>query len=1683
MREGRVALSSHRMFLEGYAVLESIAQTEHNSVFRARRARDGARVIIKTSTAAYPTPRELRRLELELHLLKKLRSPSVIEVLDVERRNGRVALILEDFGGERLPITRERGLALERFFPLAAGIVRALGGVHAKGVIHKDINPRNVLVNLRSGAVKLIDFSLSSELSHEHPDAVPCKDLEGTLPYLSPEQTGRTNRDLDFRTDYYSLGVTFYELLTGGLPFSAPDVLGYVHCHLSQKPPSAREKNPEVPEALARIVAKLLAKNPDDRYESTRGLASDLERAERLFKTGAVTQTFELGTDDVSERFRVSRELVGREPEIARLLAAFESASNGASRLVLVSGYSGVGKTSLVREIHRPVIEKRGAFASGKFAELERNKPYGAVVTALRSLLKQVLSGTEEQLFARRQRLETALAGEGAALLPLLPELARILGPQPLLAELPARETQARLLRVFRRLVGALGTRNEPLVLFLDDLQWTDGSTPQLLLELFTDDELRHVLVLGAYRDNEVGDNHLLRAALSELERVRPTALDEIRLTPLGPDAIERIVACTLRSSAERCRPLARLVAEKAGGNPFFTAEILHRLHRRGFIRFEPEAREFRFEAAALPSLAFSDNVVELLVERMKELPEEALELIRVGACIGRELELALLARVAGKSERHVAEVLFRAVELRLLAPKGDEYRFLRAGPDASDGAAPGARYEFAHDRVLAAAYSLVTPEERARTHLAVGRLLRDAVPLAERDERVFEFVDHMNLGRTLIAAFEERDELARSNQLAAERARRSAAYPTAVAYLETSAGLLAPEEWAADAARRFELARLRVECVFLAGQVERASGLVEELFARAPDRVTAAAAYCLKARIQEHQSRLADSVATILAGLASLGVELPAEPLALEQGIGAGIGKLVAHLERVPIEALEHLPALADPTQHAVTELLFQLIPPASQMNPPLFILAELLLFDLALTHGTVPGSAKNFMDCGIVLGAILKDYGRAYRMGKVAFALLERQIPTPLESAVNFVFGCFISHFGAHFHEGLEALERGHRRGVELGDTLHASYSIVHHAKSTLFAGKPLVECRAAAELALAYTRATGAVGHEAVPRMLLRALDRLQAPEHAGPDATLSDAEFGQEIEKTGNDHFVFVARQLDTLVHALLGSWDAAEAANEAVAARLEVGNGSFPVPDFHLFAALIACKRARRAPEPERAELLRRGEEHAATLATFAAACPANFAHKLKLARAELARLAGAPVDEVLCLYAEALAMAGDDFTHLRALVFELEAEFWSEQGRLERARDCLLECHRLYRQWGAREKLASLERTHADVFGRPRAAKSERATAVDTVVTATVTTGVEGSSLDGAAALKATHAVAAEIEAERLFAALVQSALESTGAERAYLVVPSGAAGELTVVAGAPSGEVPSTPAFPVALEAFDGITRELVRYVARTQETVALDDARSDERYAADLHVARTGMLSVLCMPIASGGALHAVLYLENAALTGVFTAARLSLARVIATQGAISFVNVARHAELAARLAERTHELADQHRTLAAVLNGVEEGVFTIGRDLAIEPRYSAHLERLLGTRDLAGRDCLEVLFGNASVEPFAVDDMRRALGQCFGASPLLVEAQRPHWVREFRRGAQGELQCFELTVVPITDGTDRVSRMLIALRDVTLLEELGARAALLARDAELVMRPPSARGLYDSWPPGTG
>ncbi|HVZ32323.1 MAG TPA: serine/threonine-protein kinase PknK, partial [Polyangiaceae bacterium] len=1152
----------------------------------------------------------------------------------------RVAIVLEDFGGERLAELVARGLPLSEFFPLASNIVRAIGEVHARGVMHKDINPGNVLINPSTREIKLIDFSIASELEREQLDATAVTALEGTLPYISPEQTGRMNREVDYRTDYYSLGVTLFELLTGSLPFSAPDVLGYIHCHLSKPVPSPREINPRIPEGLARMVCKLMAKNPDERYQSTRGLLADLAHCERAWTKNNDIPSFELGREDISERFQVSRALLGRETEGARLLEVFERAAEGPAQLLLVAGYSGIGKSTLVSEIHKPIVEKRAHFISGKFEQLERNTPYGALLRAFAHLARQLLTEPERQLRARRESLLAALGNEAGVLIGLLPELGQILGVQPPVAELPAREAQQRVFRLFRAFLRALATREHPLAIFLDDLQWSDGSTPQLLLHLLGEGQLRHVCVIAAYRDNEVGSGHLVRAAIDDLKAKRPEVVHELALGPLSEPVVEQMVAATLHTEPAACRSFARPLFQKTGGNPFFVRELLGLLHRQGGIRFSPERGAWTWQDDAIARAKVSDNVVDLLLSRLRELPGDTLACLRIAACLGKEFDLATVSRISGRPPAAVAAALWHAVEQRLLLPKGDEYRLLRSQQSLSelDLSETSVSYQFPHDRVVESAYRLSNEAERAEQHLKIGRLLRDQTAPEEQAARVFDFIDHLNRGRQLVSNLAERTELVRHNRAAAEKARKSAAYATAIAYLDIALGLLSDEEWPRERELQFACSRMRVECVALSGDAVAAQAACARLFDLAETKAQRASAHCLAATIQEQRSQLAETVETIRTGLSELGIQLPSNPDEIGAGIGAGIGKMQAHLARVPIEDLVKLPAATDPLRIAATELLFQIIPAASQLNPPLFILAELELFDMALTHGTVPGSAKNVMDCGIVFSAILADYGRAYRMGRSAYRLLERILPTTLESSVNFVFGCFISHWGAHFQEGLDALARGHQRGVELGDVLHASYSIIHRAKSLLFAGRSLADCDTQTERALAYTQATGAVGLAALPRMLRRAIGQLTGKHADSEELRLSDADFIAEIEKTQNGHFLLVLGQTQTLVQLVLGDLARASEWDQFATKFLAVGNGAFPVPDYHLCQALILGRKWQSSNAEERAAILTALEEHQRALDVYAKASPANYSHKALLVSAERARLSGASIDDVLRLH-------------------------------------------------------------------------------------------------------------------------------------------------------------------------------------------------------------------------------------------------------------------------------------------------------------------------------------------------------------------------------------------------------------------------------------------------------------
>jgi predicted ATPase/GAF domain-containing protein len=1644
------------MNLEGYEVGATIARSARTIVRRARRLRDGAPVVIKSLSRDYPAAHELAQLEFEHRILRKLDGAGIPRALDLVRQGNTLAMIVADFGGDNLPSCVGGDDSFDVFFTIATAVTSTLDAVHRQGVIHKDIKPRNILMNPTTREVKLIDFNSAIELSREHQDGTLAGRFEGSLPYMSPEQTGRMNRDLDYRSDYYSLGVTFFELLTGTLPFSATDVMGWVHCHISKQPPDPRVLRPAIPEPLAEIIRRLLAKNPEDRYQSARGLLRDLERCQREWIDKRRIDPFQIGAHDVSDHFQVSQKLFGREREVATLLEAFDTASKGPARLLLVSGYSGIGKSSLIHEIQRAIVRLRGNFIAGKFDQLERNIPYKALLQALRAFVKHLLSEPEDSLTTWRKDLCAALGQNGQVMVDLIPELEQVIGRQPPVPDLNPHEARARMHRVFRELIKAMARADRPLVIFIDDLQWTDASTPELLVTLLGDEGLRHALFIGAYRDNEVKEGDLFSIALRQLDTERPAAISRIFLQPLPEESLRQLVADTLRCDPAKSAPLAALIFKKTAGNPFFANELLRMLHQEGSFQFHSEDGRWDWDYHKIEQASVSDNVVDLMIARLRRLSPQTLQHLCLAACLGSRFDLTTVARVAGVSAGVIAAALWEAVEEGILLPLGSGYRLVRNGAadDDSDLESIDVQYQFQHDRLQQAAYLLPDAQERTRLHLRIGRLLA-SLQGVEREGNVFDVVNHLNLGRDLIESSEERAQLSALNGVAGQRAKRAAAYSVAATYFETSLGLRSEGEWATDPQSHFECGRARAECLFFTGDVARAAATAEELVDRAPSKVARGSAVELKVTILEHQGRLLEAVDTIRHSLAAFGIELPEDHAEIDRRIGEGIAKMQAHLARVGVENLVSLPELGDPELCMAMNLLFQVIPSAIQTYPPLFILAELVMFDLALTHGVTAVSCKNFVDCGIIQGGILGDYETAYRLGKAAFAMLDRYAPTPLESGVNFVFAAFVSHWRAPAREGFEAFSRAVRVGLELGDPRHPPTTRVLVLQRMLLTGTDLDECQAEGARVMAHLTELHAdnnvLGASAANRVVSRLLGE-SGPSHPADRFTAS-------LVTHGNAQWLYSYGQAETMASVLLGDIPSAEAWQAFTAPFLAAGTGLFSIPDYHLSEALILARKCARESDEARHAALQTLVATQERLRIWAENSPANYLHKYKLCAAEVARVAHASTDDVLSLYDEAVAATGDGFLHLRALANERLADYWLEKRQPKIARPFLEDAYYLYGRWGARAKLRELERHYPDWLAHSSQQRTDDASV-------STSDAARTGSLDLESIIKATQALSSEVKAERLFAKLMEAIIENAGAQRGCLILRDETTGALTVEARAAVQGTSADAGRSTSIEGHAELCPDIVRYVARTATAVVVDDATHDGAYGDDVYVQNNGIKSVLCVPVLTQGKLVAILYAENNAATHAFTSDRVSLLQVIASQAAISITNARLYDNLEEKVVERTRELAEKTRETAAMLDSMQQGIFTVADDLLIQPQYSAHLEHILDTKMIAGSDCLQLVFDGSNVSADAMDTMRCALQVSFGAPLFIAKVNAWHFVREFQRSGHSGGPCyFEVEWNLIADDDGIVYKVLVALRDVTFLKQLKDSVAANAHELEMV------------------
>ena len=1453
-------------------LLEVLRPGRDFTLYRGRKPGEPP-VLALGVTGQPPARQSVDRLAHEYALAAELDPAWAARPLALTRHDGRSMLVLEDFGGEPLDLVlaREHGtpLDLAAFLQLAADLAAALGKVHAKGIIHKDFNPANVLIN-DAGEVRLTGFGIASRLRRERQKPGPPELIAGTLAYMAPEQTGRMNRSVDARSDLYSLGVTLYEMVTGTLPFTASDPLELIHCHLARQASPPGELVYGLPAMVESIIMKLLAKNPEDRYRTATGVEADLRRCRMAWLEAKRIDPFELGENDISDRLRIPETPYGRESEIEVLRATFERvATRGTAELLLVSGYAGIGKSTLVNELHRALVPRRGLFVAGKFDQYKRDIPYATLVHAFRRLVRQLLSKSDADLLVWRSALRSALGENGQLMVNLIPELALLIGEQGPAPAVDPQAAQSRFYKAFRNLLGVFAAPEHPLVLFVDDLQWLDAGTLELLERLITDPEVRSLLVIGAYRDNEVGPAHPLARTLDSI-RGAGGAVSEISLGPLQADHLTRLTAEALHTDVLSARPLADLVAEKTGGNPFFVIQFITALAEDGLLSFQPERASWTWDIHRIRAKAITDNVAQLLSAKLGRLPTDTREAIGQLACLGNVADAGTVALVRGVSPGELMATLHGAVEAGLIVHESGSFAFV-------------------HDRVQEAAYALIPQDERSEAHLRIGRVLLSLTPEAELEERIFEIVNQFDRGASAIDSAAERQRVAELNLVAAQRAMASSAHASAQLFLAIGRELIGDDGWKERYRLTFDIELRRAECELVVGDMAGAEERLEALSERAVGIADQAAVVCLKVLLFFSTARNDRAVEVALGFLSKVGIAWSSRPSEAEvrEEYLAMRRNLASHTAK----ALRDLPSMRDPVSTATMAVLTELFPAAYAFDRYLLELVLLRMTNLSLEQGHTEGTSVAFSALNMALGWHFADYTTAYELGQVACELVDRRGMDRFKARVYSCFAAFAMPWIQHIPLCRPLMTRAFEAGSSTGDMAFAAYDLRNLITHLLMSGVPLDEVQREAEDATAFAgklqlgmpaeRFIGQLG-------LVKRLRGSSAGDDAADDTwALQDVRQQPGLAMMVCYHWVFrlEERYFDRDLPAAL------EAAGRAAVIRWAM-RSSVEEAEYELFAGLTRAAAAGRTSGEEREWHLLALSEHHERIAAWAESCPENFANARSLVGAELARLEGRVV-EAEALYEEAGRLARrHGFVRNEGLANELAGEFHAARGLetiadayLRNARDC-------YERWGALSMVRQLERRHPQL----RASRSRDA------VTGAIDT--PASELDVKVVDRASQTLSSEMVLPSLLEKLMRLAVEHAGAERGLLILLHGEEPHIEAQASTGHGSVEVTlQTVPVAASE---LPLSALQFVLRTRERLVLDDASAEGLDPQDPYVRLNHPRSVLCVPIFREERVIGALYLENNLTPRAFTADRVAVLDFLGSQAAIWLENARLYSDL---------------------------------------------------------------------------------------------------------------------------------------------------------------------------------
>lgn len=1501
--------------LAGYKVGDIAYISDRTTICHGVRNSDNQKVVIKFQNNEHPTKEDLISIKREYMIASKNYGDNVIKAYDAINYKNSIAIVFEDFGAKSLAeLLGTKKLDFKKKLFVAVNIAEALVQIHKQGVVHKDINPFNIVWNYETDKIKIIDFGISSELIDK--GYIKPNMFEGTFLYVSPEQTGKINRIVDFRSDLYSAGVTFYELFTGKPPFDG-DELEIIYSHIAKMPLDPKTVCNEIPSTISDIIMKLLSKNAEDRYKTASGLKNDLQYCLDNIHSSEKIINFRIAQKDVSNRFEIPQKLYGRENDLIKLKNLLNSSIENRIRMLVVSGYPGVGKTAIIEEMSQEFFCKGSRFISGRFGQFERNNPYSAVKTAFGALIKNILS-ENNKLVLWRCRLEKALGANAGIVAEFIPELEQIIGKQPEIGKMEPIEESARIKSVLISFIKVFADKDNRLILFLDDLQWSDLSSINFLKYLLSSNEIENLIVIGLYRENEVKDDHPLLSMLNEVKKNSDNAdiVYNYHVEPLQESAVNQLIAETLSSDPNDTLILTNYIYQKTKGNPFFTYQLLKTLYENGLFWFDEDNSKWQWRIEDIKNVQISDNVVDFLIQNLLLLPAKTLNILKLASCIGNDFDLKTIWEICD-DRMNFSDALRIGIKKEYIVSVDNNQRFLDLEAEECLNSNIKMVFRFNHSRIQQALYSLISNNDKKTIHYRIGKVLlkpydNKKIP----GNKLFEITNHLNLGSNIITDKEERLQLVDLNLNAANKAKRNLAYGTAKNYYATGIKVLSDNEWHEFPEKLFNLSLNHVEACYLSGDIDNILALCDDLLKLATCDIEKAMVYELKGKILDHIGEDRKIIVDeIKKGLKILGMDLPTDPKEIDSQIGAGIAKMQSYLATNSIEEIANLPEIKDDNLIMVMKLLFQLTPIAFEFSPPLYTLIKLKTFEATVNFGTTEVLCKNFAESGIILGPVLGDYDSAYKFNVLAFTLIDKFKSDRLKSSTFFIYATFISHWKKHYSEGLKYFDLSINYGMKTGDIIHACWSIFYKLDHLFSTGINLDECKLKLDKAEEFMISHKTLLIIPIIRMVKHVVNQFQSAYNFECENSILE-----NVSKSNNLTLAFKFGQFNVMINYILGNYEAALKWVGYTEQCLQAATGLFGMADYEMFSSLCYIKECEIRTENTN-ELLEKINSKLKNLKVWSDSCPENFAHKYYIVSAELARIQNDTLENITNLFKKSLdSIAPAEFINIKAVINEIIAEFWFSRDEKTIGKTFIKEAAYFYNLWGAYIKVDSLEKKYSsftDEINHINSLSRKKQPGEDDF---TKQTSVHSNTLnlDIMSILKSTQVISNEIKVDKLLKVLMDVIIENTGAQKGCVLLKNVNDGEFYVEAVKNNGADDIIITGSLDISDSSDFCTEIVQYVKRTHEIIVVSNAMKNSFYKNYDYIKRICAKSILCVPIIYQNDLNGIIYLENNLVENAFDCQRIEIIEILSSQIAISVEKAQLYENMEEKVDERTRQLA---------------------------------------------------------------------------------------------------------------------------------------------------------------------